>query len=182
MATPAETAGETGAEPDVEDEELGEEVLFMAEVKSPNGLGNPGHKAGGTPAARLYRACCCWWAAIKACNCCASKLGDLLDNVLDVCANIMETAMRAFSAIKLLFCSLALAAAVVAAVLEEPGFEPATPLLAATAAATAAASLLAVAAEVAAANKGELRNNMAAVDGSNNGGGGPGGGPKPIIP
>ena len=47
MAT-AETAGETGAEPDVEDEELGEEVLFMAEVKSPNGLGNPGHKAGGT--------------------------------------------------------------------------------------------------------------------------------------
>ena len=142
MATPAETAGETGAEePDVEDEELGEEVLFMAEVKSPNGLGNPGHKAGGTPAARLYRACCCWWAAIKACNCCASKLGDLLDNVLDVCANIMETAMRAFSAIKLLFCSLALAAALVAAVLEEPGFEPATPLLAATAAATAAASL-----------------------------------------
>ena len=49
----------------------------------------------------------------------------------------METAILAFSAIKLLFCSLALAAADVAAVLEEPGFEPATPPLAATAAATA---------------------------------------------
>ena len=52
LGVATETAGDTGAEPDVEDEELGEEVVFMAEVKSPNGLGNPacnpGHKAGGT--------------------------------------------------------------------------------------------------------------------------------------
>ena len=54
MAT-AETAGDMGAELDVEDEEFGDPELVappIAEVKSPNGLGNPacnpGHKAGGT--------------------------------------------------------------------------------------------------------------------------------------
>ena len=65
--TLAETVGETGVvgtaaaaaaatDPGEADVEELAEVLFMAEVKSPNGLGNPGHKAGGT---RPYKACCC---------------------------------------------------------------------------------------------------------------------------
>ena len=55
--TLAETVGETGvngtdpeaadAPGDADEEELAE-VLLIAEVKSPNGLGNPGQRAGGT--------------------------------------------------------------------------------------------------------------------------------------
>ena len=104
--------------------------------------------------------------------------------------------MRAFSAIRLLFCSFALATAAWAAAIcelvefEELGFAAAawacwaaaTALLAATAAATAAASLFAELACEAAAKSGWLRNNMAAIEGSIRCEGGPGGGPKPIIP
>ena len=62
----------------------------------------------------------------------------------------MDTAIRAFSAIKLLFCSLALDVALVS---------------------------VAELAELAAANNEEFLNNKAAVAGSKRGGGGPGGGP-----
>jgi hypothetical protein len=59
-----ETEGDTGDELDEDDVGL---VFCPIEVKNwPNGLGRPGQRAGGT---RPYRACCCWWAAIKACNC-----------------------------------------------------------------------------------------------------------------
>ena len=64
----------------------------------------------------------------------------------------MDTAIRAFSAIKLLFCSLAFGALVALVSVPET-------------------------AELAAANNGEFLNNKAAVVGSNIGGGGPGGGP-----
>ena len=132
-------------------DEGGDEV--MAEVKRPNGLGRPGQSA------RPYRACCCWCAAIRACNCCASKgAADLLGVVEVDEANIILTAILAFSAIKLLFCSLLAAAEVSAAV---------------------------VAVAEAAANKGEFLNNNAAVEGSNNpgcGGGAPGAPGNPMRP
>lgn len=71
--------------------------------------------------------------------------------MLEVCANIIETAMRAFSAIKLLFCSLAeLVVAVWAAET-------------AAAQAAAVAASLAAAADEAAAKSGEFLNNKAAV-------------------
>lgn len=76
--------------------------------------------------------------------------------MLDVCANIMETAMRAFSAIKLLFCSLAELLTLLV-----PGA-----LGGAETAAAAAAAAAAEAASLAAANSVELRNNKAAVEGS----------------
>ena len=129
-------------------DEGGDEVI--AEVKRPKGLGRPGQRA------RPYRACCCWCAAIRACNCCASKGADDLLGVVEVDeANIILTAILAFSAIKLLFCSLLAASEAVVAVAE------------------------------AAANKGELRNSNAAVEGSNRpgcGGGPPGPPGNPIRP
>lgn len=78
--------------------------------------------------------------------------------------------MRAFSAIKLLFCSL----------LAELVLVPGTEGGAETAAAAAAAA--AEAASLAAANSVELRNKKAAVDGSKREGCGGPGGPKPIKP
>ena len=85
-----------------------------------------------------------------------------MERVVDVWASIMETAMRAFSAMRLLFCSLALG--VVAALK-----------------ALAALGVLPSLADMA-AKRGEFLRNKAAVDGSNMGG--PGGGPwgKPMRP